>query len=113
MAIRDWFVTPTPETPAVIPAPIVNVPAPIVNVPAPIVHVPAPIVNIEAPAPVVVYRDGPAVADRTGRGCGDCAYFHLDTCRRWPPVEYRHPQTNQIISVFPRVDLDTWCGEWR
>jgi len=50
--------------------------------------------------------------------CAHCRHVDLDTaeCRRFPPTPIlKHvgdPRT-QFVAVFPVIELDWWCGEWK
>lgn len=34
-------------------------------------------------------------------------------CRRYPPVVVWASDTDDPLQVWPQMDLDHWCGEWR
>jgi hypothetical protein len=40
--------------------------------------------------------------------CGSCAFRHLNECRAWPPRPLADGKP-----VWPRIELDAWCGCWR
>jgi len=48
--------------------------------------------------------------------CENCVYFHLDIshefgeCRHYPPDT--HVIDGEVVTVFPLVLNDEWCGEW-
>ena len=46
--------------------------------------------------------------------CRKCRYFHLPNCwcRRYPPVIVQLPN-NSMVSYYPIVQPDGWCGEFR
>ena len=54
--------------------------------------------------------------------CGRCEFFRAEhalgdgagVCRRWPPTLV--PRSNElasVISAFPSVEFDDWCGEYK
>ena len=55
------------------------------------------------------YQDGPMKAC-----CLKCRFFHLPHrwCRRFPPKIIRM-LSGAIVSHYPVVDPDGWCGEYR
>lgn len=52
--------------------------------------------------------------------CENCAYSHKDDelgmlfCRRNPPQVIAHKDyVDGICGIFPNVDADDWCGEFK
>lgn len=45
--------------------------------------------------------------------CANCRFFdgdnHANLCRRYPPTT--DPKRDSILAVWPKVELDDWCGE--
>ena len=58
------------------------------------------------------------------RKCGNCAHYIFDSqqsgpgvCRRYPPIIIQQGVTPkgeaQFVSMFPRVDSEMLCGEYK
>ncbi len=45
--------------------------------------------------------------------CKNCRFFTTSNhCRRYPPTVVQQGNSNCIF-IFPTVESNSWCGEWR
>jgi len=44
--------------------------------------------------------------------CKNCVWRHVDSCRRIPPMVVVL-RGGDVITRFPKVNADLWCGEFK
>lgn len=51
------------------------------------------------------------------KSCATCQYYDSGGCRRYPPISVGYEDVAQTLSlidtVFPQVNINDWCGEYR
>ena len=51
-----------------------------------------------------------------GKKCKECQFFDAPDCKRYPPVSDKRLNgfgEEYYETVFPQVEEDTWCGEFK